>query len=78
MLFPPPSFPKLPPVEHLWPLANTPLINRHFASVEELEEAQLAHCAALQRQPERIRSATLLHWCPQRLKKRQGLRWHAF
>jgi transposase len=58
LLFLPPYSPELQPAEHLWPLTNTPLINRHFASIEELEDAQLAHCAALQRQPERIRSTT--------------------
>jgi hypothetical protein len=49
-----------------------PLINRHFTSIEELEEAQLARCAGLQRQPERIRSTTLFHWWPQRLEKTTG------
>jgi hypothetical protein len=66
--------PELPPAEHLWPLTNTALYNRHFQTIEDLEEAQLAHCAALQRQPERIRSTTLFHWWPHRLKKRQGPR----
>jgi transposase len=74
LLFLPPYSPELQPVEHLWPLTNRPLINRHFTSSEELEEAQLAHCAALQRQPERIRSTTLFHWWPQRLKRPQGPR----
>ena len=74
LLFLPPYSPELQPAEHLWPLTNTPLINRHFASIEELEEAQFAHCAALQRQPERIRSTTLFHWWPHRLKRRQGPR----
>jgi transposase len=66
LLFLPPYVPELQPAEHLWPLTNVPPINRHFASIEELEEAQLAHCAALQRQPERIRSITLFRWWPQR------------
>jgi hypothetical protein len=66
LLFLPPYSPELQPAEHLWPLTNAPPINRHFASTKELEEAQLAHCAALQRQPERIRSTTLFHWWPQR------------
>jgi transposase len=74
LLFLPPYSPALQPAEHLWPLTTTPLINRHFTSIEELEEAQLAHCAALQRQPERIRSTTLFHWWPHRLRKRQGPR----
>jgi transposase len=72
LLFLPPYSPELQPAAHLWPLTNTPRYNRHFQTIEELEEAQLAHCAALQRQPARIRSTTLFHWWPHRLKKRQG------
>ena len=42
---PPPAlpaavFPELQPAEHLWPLTNTVLVNRHFATIEELEDAQ--------------------------------------
>jgi transposase len=74
LLFLPPYSPELQPAEHLWPLTNEVLINRHFASIEELEEAQLAHCAALQAQPDCIRSTTRFHWWPQRIKKRQGPR----
>lgn len=47
------------PAEHVWPLTNTCLINRHFFSIEELEEVQFARCADLQRQPDRVQSATL-------------------
>jgi len=71
LLFLPPSSPEIPPAEHLWPLANSALINRHFASMEELEEAQFAPCAALQLRPDLIRSTTQFHWRPQRVKKRQ-------
>ena len=74
LLFLPPYSPELQPAEHLWPLTNTCLINRHFATIEELEDAQFAHCADLQRQRERIRSTTLFHWWPKRIKKLQGPR----
>jgi transposase len=74
LLFLPSYSPELQPAEHLWPLTNTVLINRHFATIEELEDAQFAHCAVLQRQPARIRSTTLFHWWPKRIKKRQGPR----
>ena len=74
LLFLPSYSPELQPAEHLWPLTNACLVNRHFASLEELEEAQLAHCAALQQQPGRIRSTTRFHWWPQRIRKRQGPR----
>jgi transposase len=69
--FLPPYSPELQPAEHLWPLTNAPLINRHFASIEELEEAQAQRCVALQAHPERIRSTTLFHWWPKQLHKRR-------
>lgn len=50
--------PELQPAEHLWPLTNTVLINRHFASIEELENAQAERCVALQECRDLIRSAT--------------------
>jgi transposase len=62
LLFLPPYSPELQPAEHLWPLTNTVLVNQHFASIEELEEAQLARCAALQKQPTLICSTTCFHW----------------
>jgi transposase len=74
LLFLPPYAPELQPAEHLWPLTNTVLVNRHFATIEDLEDAQFAHCATLQRQPDVIRSTTCFHWWPKRLRKRQGPR----
>src|SRR5260221_336743 len=55
----PPYSPELQPAEHLWPLTNTALANRHFASIDELEDAQAARCVALQARPDLIRSTTL-------------------
>ena len=74
LLFLPPYSPELQPAEHLWPLTNTCLVNRHFASIDELEDVQAARCVALQRCPDLIRSATCFSWWPQRIKKRQGPR----
>lgn len=72
LLFLPPYSPELQPAEHLWPLTNTCLINQQFASIEELEDAQFAHCAALQRRPALIRSTTCFHWWPKQLHQRLG------
>jgi transposase len=72
--FLPPSSPELQPTEHLWPLTNTALANRHFATIDDLEDAQAARCVALQARPDVVRSVTLFHWWSQRLKKRQGPR----
>ncbi|HEV8192638.1 MAG TPA: IS630 family transposase [Ktedonobacterales bacterium] len=74
LLFLPPYSPELQPAEHLWPLTNATLVNRHFASIEDLEDAQFAHCATLQRQPDRIRSTTCFHWWPKQIHKRRGPR----
>ncbi len=74
LLFHPQYSPELQPAEHLWPLTNDVLANRHFASIEELEDAQLAHCVALQAQPDRIRPTTCFHWWPQQIHKRRGPR----
>ena len=70
----PPCTPELQPAEHLWPLTNAALVNQHFASIDELEDAQFTRCAALQRQRECIRSTTLFHWWPKQIHKRRGPR----
>jgi transposase len=74
VLFLPPYSPELQPAEHLWPLTNTVLANRHFASVEELEDAQATRCVALQSHRALVRSTTLFQWWPHRLRTRQGPR----
>jgi transposase len=74
LLFLPPYSPELQPAEHLWPLTNAALVNRHFSSIEDLEDAQFAHCVALQRQPDRIRSTPCFHWWPKQIHKHRGPR----
>ena len=74
LLFLPPYAPELQPAEHLWPLTNAALINQHFATIEDLEDAQFAHCAALQQRPDLIRSTTCFHWWPKRIAKHRGPR----
>src|SRR5271165_2880721 len=51
LLFLPAYSPELQPAEHLWLLSNEALVNQYFADIDELEEAQLARCVALQHQP---------------------------
>jgi transposase len=67
LLFLPPYSPELQPAEHLWPLTNSVLINQHFATMDDLEEVQLACCAQLQHQPAIIRSTTCFHWWPRQI-----------
>ena len=65
LLFLPPYSPELQPAEHLWPLTNTALVNRHFATIDDLEDVQAARCVALQARPDLVRSTTLFQWWPQ-------------
>jgi transposase len=74
LLFLPPYSPELQPAEHLWPLTTSVLVNRHFTSIEELEDVQFARCADLQVRPDLIRSATCFHWWPKQIHKRRGPR----
>jgi transposase len=74
LLFVPAYSPELQPREHLWPLTNTALANQHFATIQDLEDAQARRCVALQARPDLIRSSALFPWWPQRIKKRQGPR----
>ena len=72
LLFLPPYSPELQPAEHLWPLTNTVLVNRHFANIEALEDTQAERCVALQARRDLIRSTTLFSWWPQRIHRRHG------
>jgi len=74
LLFLPAYSPELQPAEHLWPLTNTVLANRHCATIEELEDAQAERCVSLQARRDLIRSTTLFPWWPQRIKQRHGPR----
>ncbi len=71
LLFLPAHSPELQPCEHLWQFSDAPLLNRHFASIEDLEDVQLDRCAVLQARRALIASATLFPWWPQRIRKRQ-------
>ena len=74
LLFLPPPSPELQPVEHLWSLMNTALVNRHFTFIEDLEDAQAERCVALQAQPALVCSAALFPWWPRRIMCRHGPR----
>jgi len=70
----------LPPAERLW-LLTTTMVNRQYATIEDLEDAQFARRLALQQRPDLIRSTTRFHWWPQQIHKRRGPRrgeYHPF
>ena len=63
--FLPPYSPELQPAEHLWPLTNEAVANRHFASLGELDAALAERCLVLADQPETIKAHTRFHWWPE-------------
>jgi transposase len=72
LLFLPAYSPELQPVEHLWPLTNTALVNRHFASIEDLEDIQAERVVELRSRHALVRSTTLFSWWPERIHPRHG------
>lgn len=63
--FLPSHSPELQPSERLWPLSNEGVANRHFETIDELEQTLSERCVSLADQPETIRSYTRYHWWPQ-------------
>jgi hypothetical protein len=64
----PPYSPELQPAERLWPLTNEPLVNRHFATLDELTAVQELRCRMLAGMTEAVRGRTLFHGWPQIVK----------
>ena len=60
-----PSYtPELQPAEHLWPLTNEAVANKHFASLKDLDAALRERCRTLAATPEVIKAATHFGWWP--------------
>lgn len=64
LLYLPPYSPELQPVENLWPMTNEAIANRHFETLDELEEVQTKHLQVLSKQPNKLRDKCLFHWWP--------------
>ena len=56
--------PELQPAERLWQLTDEVVVNRHFRSLDDLQEAQAGHCLRLSTQRDRIQAQTRFHWWP--------------
>lgn len=60
-----PSYtPELQPAEHLWPLADEAVANKHFAALKDLDAALGERCRTLAAMPETIKAATSFAWWP--------------
>ena len=66
LVFLPPYSPELQPAEHLWPLVDEAVVNRHFATLDALNAAVAARCRRLG--PTAIRPHTNFHWWPRPTK----------
>jgi transposase len=60
----PPYSPELQPAERLWALADEPLVNKNFESLDELEEILAQRCQILTNMTEPIQALTNYHWWP--------------
>ena len=63
--FLPPYSPELQPAEHLWPLTDESLANRHFAGLAELDAVPAERCLALRDRPETVAAHTRFHRWPE-------------
>ena len=64
LVFQPSHSPELQPAEHLWPLIDEPLVNRYFATIDDLDRAAAERCVVLTAHCDIIRANTLFYWWP--------------
>lgn len=65
LVYMPAYTPELQPAETLWPLVDEPIVNKHIAAIEELEQTIARRCTDLAGLPDQIRSRTRFHWWPE-------------
>ncbi|MDQ3989405.1 MAG: IS630 family transposase [Actinomycetota bacterium] len=66
LVFLPPYSPELQPAEHLWPLVDEPVVNRHFATLADLEAVIAERCRRLD--ADTIKPHTDFHWWPKPIR----------
>ena len=60
--------PELQPAERLWRLIDEPLVNRHFASLAELDATVAQRCLILKAERDTLNAHTGFHWWPKPIK----------
>ncbi len=58
----PPYSPELQPAERLWALADEPLVNKSFETLDELAAVLCQRCQILSSMPAQIQALTHYHW----------------
>ena len=64
LVYLPPYSPELQPAEHLWPLVDEPIVNRHFDTLDELDAILAERCRFLGNDRDLIAANTNFHWWP--------------
>jgi len=64
LVFLPPYSPELQPAERLWPLLDEPIVNRHFATLADLDAVLARRCRTLRQDQALIAAHTNFHWWP--------------
>lgn len=62
LMYLPPYSPELQPAERLWPWLDEGMVNRHFDTLDELEEVMVNRCQALMKHADLIQGLTGFHW----------------
>lgn len=62
LVFLPPYSPELQPAEHLWPLLDEPIVNRHLTSLDDLGATIAERCRQLDATT--LQPHTNFHWWP--------------
>jgi len=60
----PPYSPQLQPAQRLWALADEPLVNEHFDTLEQLEKVLAQRCCVLSEISSEISALTNYYWWP--------------
>jgi transposase len=64
LIYLPPYTPELQPAEHLWPLVDEPVANRHFDTLDVLDAVLAKRCRTLKQDRHLIAANTRFHWWP--------------
>lgn len=64
LVFLPPYSPEIQPAERLWQLSDEGVANRHFTSLDDLEEAQVKRCQTLRTMQAAVKGRCNFHWWP--------------
>ena len=64
LVYQPAYSPELQPAEHLWPLVDEALANKHFNTIDDLDVVVGTRCCHLHQDRSMIAQHTNFHWWP--------------